>query len=84
MRARSVSIKAWRYHFEAAFTPSIFWVDLEKFKLAKGDKTSKLNLKGTPILAREVSGKFAPCGVLKYKADGKGGQTIENTGPLNK
>jgi arylsulfatase A-like enzyme len=28
--------------------------------------------------------KFGPRGVLKAKADGKGGQTIENTGPLTK
>jgi arylsulfatase len=28
--------------------------------------------------------KFGPRGVLKSKADGKGGQTIENTGPLTK
>ena len=27
--------------------------------------------------------KFGPRGVLKCKADGKGGQSIENTGPLN-
>ena len=26
---------------------------------------------------------FGPRGVLKCKADGKGGQTIENTGPLD-
>jgi arylsulfatase len=28
--------------------------------------------------------RFGPRGVLKTKADGKGGQTIENTGPLTK
>jgi arylsulfatase len=28
--------------------------------------------------------RFGPRGVLKCKADGKGGQTIENTGPLGK
>lgn len=28
--------------------------------------------------------KFGPRGVLKCKADGKGGQTVENTGPLTK
>lgn len=27
---------------------------------------------------------YGPRGVLKCKADGKGGQTIENTGPLTK
>ena len=30
----------------------------------------------------EFKKKFGPRGVLKSKADGKGGQTIENTGPL--
>jgi arylsulfatase len=30
----------------------------------------------------EFRKKFGPRGVLKAKADGKGGQTIENTGPL--
>src|SRR5882724_7968958 len=28
--------------------------------------------------------KFGPRGVLRCKADGKGGQTVEDTGPLNK
>jgi hypothetical protein len=28
--------------------------------------------------------QYGPRGVLKCKADGKGGQTIENTGPLTK
>ena len=32
----------------------------------------------------EFRKKFGPRGVLKSKADGKGGQTIENTGPLTK
>jgi arylsulfatase len=32
----------------------------------------------------EFKKKFGPRGVLKCKADGKGGQTIENTGPLTK
>ena len=32
----------------------------------------------------EFRKKFGPRGVLKCRADGKGGQTIENTGPLTK
>jgi arylsulfatase A-like enzyme len=32
----------------------------------------------------EFRKKFGPRGVLKTKADGRGGQTIENTGPLTK
>src|SRR5678809_1359666 len=31
----------------------------------------------------EFRKKFGPRGVLKCKADGKGGQTIENTGPMD-
>ena len=31
-----------------------------------------------------VPKKFGPRGVLRSKADGKGGQTIEDTGPLTK
>lgn len=32
----------------------------------------------------EFKKKFGPRGVLRCKADGKGGQTIEDTGPLNR
>ena len=41
---------------------------------------------GDMVLAdgRTFLEKFGPRGVLKCKADGKGGQTIENTGPLTK
>ncbi len=41
---------------------------------------------GDMILAdgRTFRETFGPRGVLKCKADGKGGQTIENTGPLTK
>jgi arylsulfatase A-like enzyme len=34
--------------------------------------------------APEFRQRFGPRGVLKTKADGRGGQTIENTGPLTK
>ncbi len=37
-----------------------------------------------PEEPRSFRKKFGPRGVLKCKADGKGGQTIENTGPLTK
>lgn len=62
----AADIKARRYYFESAFTPSIFWVDVEKLKLAKGDEPSKLNLKGNPILAGEVSSKFEPAEPFKF------------------
>jgi len=41
---------------------------------------------GDMVLAdgRTFRETFGPRGVLKCKADGKGGQTIENTGPLTK
>ena len=55
-----------RYYYESAYTPSIFWVDLDKLKLAKGDKPSKLDLSKKPILAGEVSDKFAPSEPFKF------------------
>ena len=59
-------VKARRYFFESAYTPSIFWVDLEKLKLAKGDKPGKLDLSGNRILSGEVSDKFAPSEPFKF------------------
>jgi choloylglycine hydrolase len=59
-------IKARRYYFESAFSPSIFWVDLAKLKLDPGSKPSKLNLSGNPILAGEVSDRFVPAEPFKF------------------
>ncbi|HKM53748.1 MAG TPA: linear amide C-N hydrolase [Isosphaeraceae bacterium] len=58
---RSVSdIQSKRYYFESSYSPSIFWVDLEKLNLARGSQSSKLDLSSKPILAGEVSDKFVP------------------------
>jgi choloylglycine hydrolase len=57
--------KARRYYFESAFTPSIFWVDLDKLGTA-GAKPMKLDLAGHPILSGEVSDKFAPAAPFKF------------------
>jgi penicillin V acylase-like amidase (Ntn superfamily) len=47
-----------RYYFESAYSPSIFWVDLAKLKLAPGSAPARLDLSGRPILDGEVSDKF--------------------------
>ncbi len=58
--------KAKRYYFESAYSPSIFWVDIDKMKLDAGAKPMKLDLKGHPILSDEVSDKFAPAEPFKF------------------
>ncbi len=64
---RSVSdISAKRYYFESAYSPSIFWVDIYKLKLAAGDKPSHLDLNGHPIYSGDVSGKFLPAEPFKF------------------
>lgn len=66
---RSVSdIGAKRYYFELSYSPTIFWVDIDKLDLAPGAKPAKLDLKGHPILAGEVSTKFAPAEPFKFLA----------------
>ena len=60
--------KARRYYFESAFSPSVFWVDIAKLKLAPGSKPTKLDLSGNPILAGEVSEKFLPADPFKFLA----------------
>lgn len=52
--------KAKRYYYESSYSPSVFWVDLEKVLSAADGKPAKLDLKGRPILSGEVSDKFAP------------------------
>lgn len=61
-------IKAQRYYFESAFSPSIFWVDLAKLKLEPGSPPTKLDLSGKPVLAGEVSDKFVPAEPFKFLA----------------
>jgi len=66
---RSVSdAGAKRYYFESSYSPTIFWVDIDKLKLAAGSQPAKLDLKGRPILAGEVSDKFAPAEPFKFLA----------------
>ena len=49
-----------RYFFESSYSPSIFWVDLAKLKLAPGSAPARLDLSGKPLLDGEVSDKFTP------------------------
>ncbi|MBL8894849.1 MAG: linear amide C-N hydrolase [Rhizobiales bacterium] len=66
---RSISdIGAKRYYFESSYSPTIFWVDIDKLNLAPGAQPAKLDLKGHPILAGEVSAKFAPAEPFKFLA----------------
>ncbi|MDA7949127.1 MAG: linear amide C-N hydrolase [Hyphomicrobiaceae bacterium] len=47
-----------RYYFESAFSPNIFWVDLDKLKFDKGAPVRKLDLTNRPIIAGESSDLF--------------------------
>ena len=57
---------AGRYYFESAYSPSIFWVDFKKLKLAPGSAPARLDLSGRPILSGEVSDKFVPAEPFKF------------------
>jgi arylsulfatase A-like enzyme len=50
------------------------------YHLNANEEPENLDYPKDPAFAK----KYAPRGVLKCKADGKGGQTIEDTGPLTK
>lgn len=64
---RSVSdISTKRYYFESSYSPSIFWVDLDKLNLSAGAKPGKLDLTGHPILAGETSDKFVAATPFKF------------------
>jgi choloylglycine hydrolase len=64
---RTVSdVSAKRYYFESAYSPSIFWVDIDKLTLSPGSKPAKLDLKNKPILAGEVSDKFVASEPFKF------------------
>jgi choloylglycine hydrolase len=66
---RSISdTGAKRYYFESSYSPTIFWVDIDKLNLAPGSKPAKLDLKSKPILAGEASAKFAPAEPFKFLA----------------
>ncbi len=47
-----------RYFFESAFSPNVFWVDLDKLNLADGASVRKLDLLNRPIIAGEASALF--------------------------
>lgn len=55
-----------RYYFESAYSPTTFWVDLAKLKLAPGSAPAKLDLSGRPILDGEVSDKFVATEPFKF------------------
>jgi penicillin V acylase-like amidase (Ntn superfamily) len=55
-----------RYYFDSSYSPTVFWVDLANLNLAPGAKPAKLDLRAQPILAGDVSGKFAPAEPFKF------------------
>jgi choloylglycine hydrolase len=55
-----------RYYFESVFSPTVFWVDIEKLNLSPGAKPARLSLSGSPILSGEVSDKFVPVEPFKF------------------
>lgn len=64
---RTVSdAKAKRYFFESSYSPSIFWVDLDKILPAAGGKPMKLDLAGHPTIFGEAAEKFAPAEPFKF------------------
>jgi len=66
---RSVSdVGAGRYYFESAYSPTIFWVDVAKLKLAPGSAPARLDLSGRPILSGEVSDRFVATEPFKFLA----------------
>ena len=57
-----------RYYFESAISPNVYWVEINKLDLSEGADPQKLELKGHPILAGDVSDKFAPAEPFKWLA----------------
>jgi penicillin V acylase-like amidase (Ntn superfamily) len=55
-----------RYFFESSYSPTIFWVDLDKLNLAPGASPAKLELEDRPIIAGEASAKFTPAERFKF------------------
>jgi penicillin V acylase-like amidase (Ntn superfamily) len=55
-----------RYFFESSYSPTIFWVDLAKLKLAPGSAPANLDLSSHPILDGEVSDKFVAAEPFKF------------------
>jgi hypothetical protein len=55
-----------RYFFESSDSPSIFWVDVAKLKLAEGSAPAKLDLSEHPILSGEVFARFVSAESFKF------------------
>ncbi|MCX5515033.1 linear amide C-N hydrolase [Kaistia algarum] len=55
-----------RYYFESSYSPTIFWVDIDKLKLSEGAKPMKLDLSSRPIIAGEASDKFVEAEPFKF------------------
>ena len=55
-----------RHYFESTFSPAVFWVDLDDLDLAPGSKSTKLSLKGHPVLSGDVSSQFTPVKPFKF------------------
>jgi len=58
--------RAKRYFFDSSYSPTVFWVDLDKLQLHEGAKPMKLDLSGYPPIAGEASAKFAPAEPFKF------------------
>ena len=56
------------YYYESAFSPNTFWVDIKKLNLKVGAEPKRLNLKGHPILAGEVSSQFKKAELFRWLA----------------
>ena len=55
-----------RFYYESVFSPTLFWVDLDKLDLSEEAKAMKLELGLKPILAGEVSTKFEPSEPFRF------------------
>ncbi len=64
---RSVSdIGQKRYYFESSYSPTIFWVDIDKLDLSESAKPRELDLSTRPIIAGEASAKFVEAEPFKF------------------
>lgn len=56
-----------RYYFESAFTPNVFWVNLEDLKFASGSPTKKLCLTDGTIYAGNAGDAFQISAPLQFR-----------------
>jgi len=56
------------YYYESAFSPNVFWIDLNNIDFSKGQKARKISLKNHPVLAGEQSGAFVEAEPFKWLA----------------